>query len=252
MKWTSLVIVAVALMLRAETVHACSCGAPQIEISPSGADAPTNATVVVWVPDYLTRGSDLILSLRKKASGEILTVDFRKLGAASVTVMEMLPKAKLTPNTEYEVVQLDGDVSRVVGSFTTGMREVTGTPAWKGVAKASYFKAVPVCCACMTADPYAELELADKPGKDAASYRVGIWMAGGDGKIDYRKPPVTYESLTATLWLGHPSTCGPANFSFPRSRRLKLGLRLVDLAGHASAPSEVELDTTRPIKPPAS
>ena len=182
-----------------------------------------------------------------------MTVDYRKLGSAAVTVMEMTPKGKLSPNTEYEIVRMDGDAPAPIGTFTTGKRELTGAPAWKGIGKAHYYKDVPVCCICNTADPYAQIELAEKIADDKLDqYRVAIWMAGRDGKIDYKKPPVTYDDAGATLWLGHPSTCSPANFTFPKQKALKLGFKLVDLAGNASTPSEITLDTTKPIRPPAN
>lgn len=245
-----MLVAMVAVIARADQAHACSCGMPQIQISPAGADAPLNATVVVWVPAYIAKGNELNLSVRKKASGDTIVVDFKKVGSASMTVVEMTPKGKLVANTEYEIVRVDDDASAVVGSFTTGAKELTGAPTWKGVAKASYFKDVPVCCVCNTADPYAEIELADKPDeKTGKLHRVGIWLAGSDGKIDYKKPPVTYEQFDGTLWLGHPSTCSPANFLFPKSKALKVGLKLVDLAGNASTASEFVLDTTKPVRP---
>jgi hypothetical protein len=239
-----------AVLVRAEHAHACSCGMPRIEISPTGTDAPTNSTVVAWVPSYVLRdtgSTEINLSVRKK-SGDTITVDYKKLGSASVTVIEMTPKGTLSPNTEYEIVRLDGETASVVGSFSTGARE---EHPGKGIAKANYYKAVPVCCMCMTSDPYAQIELKEKiDDKRATQYRVGIWIAGSDGKIDYKKPPVTYEQTGDTLWLGHPSTCSPANFLFPKSKTLKLGVKLVDLAGNASTASEFVLDTTKPVRPP--
>ncbi len=243
-------ILAIMIVARAEDAHACSCGMPRISISPEGADAPINSTVVVWIPSYVSKGAEVSLSLRKKSSGDPVTVDYRNLGSAATTVIELMPKAKLSPNTEYEIVRMEGDAPTVAGSFITGTREMSGAPAWKGVAKASYFKAVPVCCMCMTADPYAEIEFADKlDDKKAKQYRVAIWMAGSDGKIDYKKSPVTYDDAGGTLWLGHPSTCAPANFAFPKQKALRLGVKLVDLAGNASTASEFVLDTTKPVRP---
>jgi len=105
---------------------------------------------------------------------------------------------------------------------------------------------------CMTADPYAAIELADKIDNARMSQlRVAIWMAGADGKIDYKKSPVTYHEGSDHLWLGHPSTCSPANFAFPKTKALRVGIKLVDLAGNTSAASEFVLDTTKPVRPPA-
>jgi len=251
MKWTLMLTFMIAIVARAEDAHACSCGMPRITISPDGVDAPINTTIVVWIPSYVSKGSEVALSLRKKVSGDTITVDYRNIGSAATTVIELMPKTKLAANSEYEIVRNDLDAPQVVGSFTTGTREVTGTPAWKGIAKANYYKAVPVCCMCMTADPYAEIVFKEPlDDKKATQYRVAIWMAGADGKIDYRKSPVTYDTADSTMWLGHPSTCSPANFLFPKQKALKLGFKLVDLAGNASSAAEVTLDTTKPVRPP--
>ena len=202
------------------------------------------------MPAYLSRGSDVNLSVRKK-SGDTITVDYKKVGSASMTVIEMMPKAKLTANTEYEVVRLEGDVSGVIGNFTTGAKELTAAPVWKGIKTSQYLKDTAVCCVCNTSDPYAMIELAKPDGDDKAAkqLRIGIWMAGSDGKIDYKKPPVTYEPFDQAFSLGHPSTCSPANFLFPKTKALRLGLKLVDVAGNASTASELVLDTTKPKRP---
>ncbi len=251
MKWTLMLVATVAVIARADHAHACSCSMPQIEFSPNGADAPLNSTVVVWVPAYLSRGSEVNLSIRKKSSGDTIIVDYKKVGSASMTVLEMLPKAKLLANTEYEIVRLEGDVPGVVGSFATGAKELTAAPVWKGVKTAQYLKDTAVCCVCNTSDPYAMIELANPDGdeKSARQRRIGIWMSGNDGKIDYKKPPVTYEPFDQVFSLGHPSTCSPANFLFPKTKTLTLGFKLVDLAGNTSTASEVVLDTTKPTRP---
>jgi hypothetical protein len=254
MKLTLALFVLTAILARAEDAAACSCARPRVTHSPHDTDAPINSTVVVWVPSYVAKGNVVNLSLRKKTSDDTIAVDYKSMGAADMKVIEMTPRAKLDPNTEYEIVLTDKDASAPVGSFTTGTRKLkAATPPFLGVAKANYYKDKPICCICNTADPYADIELSDTIGdKRAKEVRLAIWMAGADGKIDYKKPPVTYEYGAQRLWLGHPSTCAPANFTFPKTKNLKFGLKLVDLAGNASAPSEFVLDTTKPLKPPAN
>jgi len=245
MKITLMLLALIAMLVRAEHAHACSCSAPRITVSPDGTDAPINATVVVWVPSYVVKGTDVSLSLRMKTTGDTVAVDFRTVGAASVTVVELMPRVKLAVKTEYEIVQ----GAAVVGAFTTGTRQLSAVPVWGGIGKSGFYKDTAVCCICNTSNPYARLALAEKLD-DRKPYRVAIWMAGSDGKIDYKKPPVTYEQTADTLWLGHPSTCSPANFLFPKQQSLKLGVKLVDLAGNASTASEITLDLTKPERPP--
>ena len=84
------------------------------------------------------------------------------------------------------------DAPKPVGSFATGKTALTGAPSFVGIAKASYYKAVPVCCMCMTDDPYAVIELKDKIADNRmAQIRYAVWMSDAAGKIDYRKPPAT-------------------------------------------------------------
>lgn len=237
-----MLVAMVAVIARAEVAHACSCAAPRIVVSPEGVDAPVNATIVAWVPTWRrAKAPDVALSLRKK-NGATVEVDSRKLGAADQIVFELTPKAKLAPNTEYEVFA-EGEASPV-GSFKTGTQQLATAPNWKGVASTDYFQDKAVCCDCSTSDPYAVVELQEKITDDKL-YRVAIWMAGADGKIDYKKPPTTY-ARGSTMYLGHPSTCGTANFVFPKQKALKLGFKLVDLAGNASGQSEFVIDTTKP------
>jgi hypothetical protein len=248
----SLIAFAIALVARPEEAGACSCSMPRVTISPADADAPINSTVIAWLPAYVGKPGEVTFSLRKKVSGDQVPVDYRPGGAAALAVVEMIPRAKLDPNTTYEVVMVKGQgAPQPVGSFATGKTALTGPPAFQGIAKANYYKAVPVCCMCMTDDPYAVLELRDKfPDSKVNQMRFAVWMSDAAGKIDYTKTPTTYHYGSDSLYLGHPSTCSSANFTFPKQKALKLGVKLVDLAGNASAASEVTLDTTKPVKPP--
>jgi hypothetical protein len=245
-------IVAVIAFVIALVARPEEAGAPADATSRSAgrrrrADQPT---VVVWLPAYVAKAMRSAF-LRKKFWRSV-AVDYRPSGAAALAVVEMVPLAKLDPSTTYEVVMVKGqDPPKPVGSFATGKVELTGAPAFQGIAKASYYKAVPVCCMCMTDDPYAVIELKDK----VADHRMGqirfaVWMSDAAGKIDYKKPPTTIYRGSDSLYLGHPSTCSSANFLFPKQKALKLGIKIIDLAGNASQASEVTLDTTRPVKPP--
>jgi hypothetical protein len=247
-----LVMVAIALVARPYDAEACSCAPPRVRISPSDSDAPLNSTVLVWLPSYIGKANEVTFSLRKKVSGDPVAVDYRPTGAAGLAVVEMIPRAKLDPDTTYEVVMVKGAAApSPVGAFATGKLPLHGVPQFKGIARASYYKAVPVCCMCMTDQPYAQIELKDSIDDDQrANFRLGVWMADANGKIDYTRAPDTWQSGSTHLFLGNPSTCSPANFAFPLRKALKLGIKLVDLAGNASAPSEVTLDTTKPVKPP--
>jgi len=242
--------IAIAVLARADHAGACSCGRPRIALSPEGNDAPVNSTVVVWVPANEGNLSTLTFSLRHKQGGKVVPVDYRSMGAADIGVVEMIPRARLDADTTYEVAVVRGtDPPSAVGEFTTGRRTLTKAPVARKLLKAGYFKAVPVCCMCQTGDPYAEIEFEEASSREPKTSRVAVWIAGADGKIDYTKPPVTIETIESNLWLGHPSSCSPADFVFPRRKALRLGFKFVDLAGHASPAQDIVLDTTRPKRP---
>jgi len=244
---TVVVAVILAILVRAEEAGACSCIGPHVVFSPSSTDAPVNSTIVIWLPEAKPSTT---FSLRKQ-TGDAVPVDYRTMGSGGMGVIELVPRSKLEPRTEYEIMEVAGsDPPKSVGRFETGTRVLAGRPAFAGFAKSGYYKAVPVCCMCRTADPYAELEIKDPMPEDkSGDFRVAVWIAGADGKIDYSRTPTTYTQADSSIWLGHPSICSPANFSFPKSRALKLGFKLVDVAGNASTPTEVTLDTTKPVKP---
>lgn len=245
-----------AVIAPAAPAAACSCAMPSIRISPRGAGAPINATVMAWLPHGGYGAFDKVtLSLREKRSGAPVAVAYRSAGSADVGVVELVPRHALRPNTSYEVIAAHDAALDVVGTFTTGGARATTAPAWKGVVKAGYFRAVPRCCLCMTRDPYLELRLTADDHQPlarslAAIPRYAIWVADRNGKLDYSRPPVTYlAGGTAWLSLGHPSTCSPDNFTIPHRKALKLGIRPVDLAGNLGAPSELVLDTVHAKRP---
>ena len=130
MKTALLLAAFVCVLARAGLAGACTCGGPQPFISPSNADAPINATVMVWVPSIIGKHDGLSFGLRKKSGAQVAT-DYKRTGSGDVGVVEIIPRHKLAKNTKYEVVMFKGGgMPSVAGSFTTGKRSVTGTPGF--------------------------------------------------------------------------------------------------------------------------
>jgi hypothetical protein len=243
----------VSVLARAELAHACSCGSPQPYVQPTGDDAPINPVVIVWVPSSVGKLDNLTLSLQKTKSGDQVAVDYRRSGSGAYGVVELLPRSKLAVDTEYKVMMVEGGgAPEAIGTFTTGKRTLSAAPEFTGFSKTGYFKDTVRCCMCRTGEPYIQLTLKDPPDDAKSSQlRFAIWAAGADGKLDYSKPPLTYQAAWNFVTLGHPSICGSANFSIPKQKSLRLGIKLVDLAGNASKPTEVTVDLTKPIDPEA-
>ena len=71
-----------------------------------------------------------------------------------------------------------------------------------------------------------------------------MWKAAPGVAIDYRTPPVLFAAAEldgaagARIALGNTDS-GDSDFVGDGGRPMKLGVRAVDLAGNASAPSEI-------------
>jgi hypothetical protein len=242
----ALVLALLAITLAPERADACSCGRARMYVSPSkDVPAPVNTTVMVWIPDYAGPARSVSLSLREQVSGDPVTVTYKTSGVSAVSVVELVPSAPLKSAVVYEVVSSKQGTLEVVGEFTTGSHTLAKPPAWSGVKKSGFYKGERMCCTCVSGDAYAEIEVGD-PGPAWAERRFAIWVAGKDGKVDYTKPPVTYQPGEPTIILGHPSTCGAEDFTFPKTKALRLGLKVIDLAGNVGPASELVLDTTKP------
>jgi hypothetical protein len=249
MKVVMLAAIAALVVVRPDSADACSCGMPKIHISPGETlTAPVNTHVFVWIPLNVTKYEKVDVKLRKKGGG-VVDAERKRLGSASVDVLEFVPKAQLTAKTTYEVVATYKDkTEEVVGKLTTGDAKATKVPAWKGVVSSKTVKEKVACCMCQTGEMFAQVEVGDgsKDADDSLEH-YAVWIAGADGKVDYARSPSTIVNGSFdTLWLGHASTCGSANFRMPASGKLKLGLKKIDVAGNTSAASEITLDLDHP------
>ncbi len=93
--------------------------------------------------------------------------------------------------------------------------------------------------------------------RPTAPVLFGIWVADGAGPLAYDQPAAVYlrqdpkawanrregAAATTDLWLGGKwggEGCGRSNFDLPSgTRKLRVGVRALDLAGNATAPAEL-------------
>jgi len=186
-------------------------------------------------------------TLRKAGDTQPIAIDRRDVQAGLFTVAELVPKQPLRAKTAYEVVD---DAGAKVLELTTTADPDTKAPAWSGVQKARYVRHLGACCMCHTGLPHVRVQTgaySDDHGTDEVVFAV--WIAGPGGKIDYKQPPATYVLPSKNeLVLGNPSTCGRDNFGLPDGKKLRIGVRPVDLAGNVGTASEIEIDLSKQPK----
>jgi hypothetical protein len=246
MKLAALVCIGLLAGLRPSPAEACSCMRQRVW-TVIEKTAPTNTHLLLWFADGAYEKPPTF-TLREAGSTRVVAVERYNVKAGAFTIAALVPKQVLRAKTAYEVV--DNGRDKVL-EFTTTAGKDTKAPAWKGVQGGGYVKQPGQCCMCNTGTPFVNVEtgaFSDDHGTDAVVFAV--WTAGAGGKIDYRQPPTTFVRPWQTeLALGHPSTCSASNFDLPVGKRIRIGLRPVDLAGNIGTASELEVDLSKKPKP---
>ncbi len=243
-----------------------------------GVDAPLNTHVFVRLPsDWRTKGfcsgdepldrcvgADLKIVLRTAPeigkTRSTIAVDQRESISGISTTIELVPKAPLSPKTAYEVWSDDRhgrSRPRILGAFTTGTLSDTVVPVWTGLTTAALHHPPPrrpgvIVLTDECGAPKITLETTEPTGggPSLGPLRAAIWIVGAKETLDYTKPPRVYESITTEqARIGSsPRTkieIGSTEPDFDDlglsidGGPLRVGVKIVDLAGHMSAPSEL-------------
>lgn len=176
------------------------------------------------------------------------------LGAIATVVMK--PRTPLTARTRYEVVRTDkaGKVPiLVVGTFTTGDATDDRAPAWSGITRHRVSSTEPIKGVVSIAEECGEnaIELegmaAEDEGTPATALRYAVWIGDQGKAIDYTASPLAI--LEGKAWPKHGGGNAlvvtvplerDGKLALPNGKKTaKIGLRAIDLAGNASAPSEI-------------
>lgn len=255
------------------------CGRPadaSMVPPPIAVRAPLNARIVLSLPsswrtktfceDALSttcRSGSFELALRI-APGDHATAGAPQIVDASLTesalgataTVVMKPRTPLAARTRYEVVRTDkaGKVPiLVVGTFTTGDATDEKAPAWSGITSHRVSSTEPRKGVVSIAEECGvnaiELEgvAAEDEGTPAKAMRYAVWIVDQGKAIDYGASPLAI--LEGNVWPKH----GGGNelvvtvplerdgkLALPNGKKTaKLGMRAIDLAGNASAPSEI-------------
>jgi hypothetical protein len=258
------------------------CGRPpSAQVTPyPRAKAPRNARVFLdlgsqwrtpWCattnePRDRCEGSAFDLRLRPAAAhAPDVAIELREQASPDGTYVDLVPRAPLDANQRYEVWRVDraGNLSsRIVGTFVTTAAIDTTPPAWRGVTRATFAGAAPPRAGVITVrsecDVDSDIAIDAPPASDDQAawhaVRYAVWIADAKGAIAYDAPPFAREApdayrviadappasiriaIAVPAW-HEPETQGAR----PRGKR-RIGVRAVDLAGNASAPSEIDVD----------
>lgn len=243
-----------ALAARPTEIDACSCLRPSVYSFPQGPGAPVNTHVFLWVPPKYSRGARTnaprTFTLHEAGpTGQhpVVAVERVEVGSGALGVVELIPRRPLKPRMQYAVVE--DETAQRVGSFTTSDAIDMTPPAWRGVYNAEHLVDDVVCCACQTGAPYTIGTLVSRVTDDSygeAQSLLAVWLADASGKIDYAQPPTTYTHASVRFSLGDPSSCSPANFTYPSATTMLIGIKAVDVAGNATWESEVRVPIAKP------
>jgi hypothetical protein len=248
---------------------ACSCAngsAPSLQPYGTEIVRPRNARFrfsPIWnLPNYEAwarsngfDGKRWDLELRRLGSPEVVATEQRVIGTEQERMLEIWPVAPLAPNAFYVVARRGepADATSPAGSptlhedFKTSDHTDTTPPTWSGASAARYLAngVTGDRSSCNVPAPVIEIDAAEPKDDDtpAAAIVLGVWVAGPTGAIDYAAAPAVIAHLRAGhAYLGRRYYCGESNFPAKKAA-VRLGLRALDLAGNASAPSEVTVDT---------
>jgi hypothetical protein len=234
----------VALALAPGAASAICGQPPPVDVWPhhdSGA-APTNTRVVIAMARGWRRGATLSLRtapLPGKPRAPIAATE-RAWTTTDVERATLVPDAPLAPRTAYELWTSRGEI---VGLFTTGDAPDTTPPTFRGVEGARVLERTgPIECGLprLVANGKA---LATDDRTEQRDILYAVWAE--PGAIDYTKPPRGWTTAEDdrrgrgfTLTYGSTEQ-GDDDLDLPAKRPLRIGIRAIDLAGNASAPSEV-------------
>jgi hypothetical protein len=247
--------------------EACSCMsyASRETPSPRAAQVPTNALIIVGVPDGwpALRIRDEETSPRGKYHVEMRTPSTSKRPSSTVgakveafvdtaagSVVQLTPDKPLAPGSLYEVWAIDespAHASRLLQVVRTGTSEDRDAPAWKGPTTVTYSPpAGPGAFTICGNGP--DIDFDGSPATDEGPLRYEVWLSP-DVPVDVGKAPTLVttgldDKPPGLFSIGQSDCSWPV--VIPESAALHVGVRAVDWAGNHSPLFENVLVTTPP------
>jgi hypothetical protein len=238
------IAVVIGLLVVPSVAHAICGRTPPMFVSPHrGVAVPTNAQLVLSAPVTWRGDSKLTLVTAPGQRHTAVALTERAWITGKIQRFELLPSAPLSPSTAYELRTTRGEI---VAVFTTSVLADTRPPTWTGVRSGVVRRFDPRVIGLECGSPEITLS-----GESAASddqttrddIRYAAWFGKPSTPIDYTAPPVTWTraspDIRFSLQFGNTED---SDFDLPPQRPLRIGVKAVDFAGNASAPSELTLD----------
>lgn len=199
-----------------------------------------------------------------------MSVKAENLHVDTYDTQVLTPVAPLAQDTDYELVLLRGETTVPYFTLRTSEGADTTAPTWSGPLEATFHPSDPCSADCQVRRG-ARVELTAPVPQDERSGAdlVAVWLTAG-GPIDYTKPASGYlvaavedegDDLGAgllggpapaphvELLLGGDGPCKGGSIPLPAgAKRLRVGMKVLDRAGNASAPREVEVQLSAAAK----
>lgn len=218
-------------------------------------DVALNARVITgYVPDP-SRKERFVL---RAVGGAPVEVTAAKLHIDTYDTLVLTPAAPLAKNTDYELVLLRDTTTLPYAKLHTSDGADTTAPTWEGALHAEYVPADGCATECKwRRGPRLEISAPIPSDDRSGAELVAIWLTSG-AAIDYGKPPTAYVRTREdesgggfgglgspeprfTIVLGGEGPCIRQTVALPRgARRVRVGVKVMDRAGNASAPRELD------------
>jgi hypothetical protein len=251
----------------------------RLRLSPASERGAPQAAARLRGPQWSQHIDDVQVALRRKdarAGGADVACRRRVIGMEKERIIELVPVQPLDPEQSFHIVittparpgKIGGrgasarqNTSRFVSEFTTGGSLDQQPPTWAGITSAQIarrrFFVVHQGNKTIRAmdsgrnDPWLVVNApqARDDASPGAQLAYAIWIAGPQGRVDYTRPPVSFLAWRdGRILAGRDEAfsdsdmCDIPSFPFPDvSKPLRIGIRAIDPAGNASAPSETVL-----------
>lgn len=223
-------------------------------------DVALNARVITGTVPDPARKEQFVL---RAVGGAPVAVAAETLHIENYDTLVLTPTTPLAKNTDYELVLLRDTHTIPYTKLHTSDGPDTTPPTWAGPLHASYARADSCDTEC-GARRGARVEItAPAPSDDRSGVDlVAVWVTSG-APIDYGKPAAGYvhvrvedegglgmamglhEPPRTTIVVGGAGPCTKETVALPRgAKRIRVGMKVLDRAGNASAPLEVETKLT--------
>jgi hypothetical protein len=199
-------------------------------------------------------GTKWNLELRPKDAApgtKPIGIEQRLVGEAEQAILEVWPKAPLDARAQYVLAPSGGGNEHVGGFPSMGVEITTGDlidtvpPSWAGAKAGRYLpKGLQEGSSCSVSAPLIDIEVTEPHDDQTPSDQivVAVWRGTEDAAL----PAVIAAVRRGHVHLGRPDLCSEADFSVRAGQAEKLRLRALDLAGNASAPSDITIDASLP------